>query len=61
MEKIAAANPDSLMFGSDLPSTRARRPFEQADMQLIAGVLGADLARKAFHDNAVKLYRPKAL
>jgi predicted TIM-barrel fold metal-dependent hydrolase len=49
------------MFGSDLPSTRARRPFEQADMQLIAGVLGADLARKAFHDNAVKLYRPKAL
>jgi hypothetical protein len=24
-------------------------------------VLGADLARKAFHDNAVKLYRPKAL
>lgn len=60
MEKIAAANPDSLMFGSDLPSTRARRPFEPADMELIAGVLGAELARKAFHDNAVKLYRPAA-
>lgn len=61
MEKIAAANPDSLMFGSDLPSTRARRPFEQADMELIASVLGPELSRKAFHDNAVKLYRPAAV
>ncbi|MBL8832605.1 MAG: amidohydrolase family protein [Rhodospirillales bacterium] len=61
MERIAAANPDSLMFGSDLPSTRARRPFEPADMELIAGVLGPELSRKAFHDNAVKLYRPRSL
>jgi predicted TIM-barrel fold metal-dependent hydrolase len=61
MEKIAAANPDALMFGTDLPSTRARRPFEPADMALVSGVLGPALARKAFYDNAMVLYRPKAV
>jgi predicted TIM-barrel fold metal-dependent hydrolase len=61
MEKIAAANPDALMFGTDLPSTRARRPFEKADMTLVAGVLGPELARKAFFGTAVKLYRPKTI
>ncbi len=61
MEKIAAANPDALMFGTDLPSMRARRPFEPADMALISGVLGPALARKAFYDNAMALYRPRAV
>jgi predicted TIM-barrel fold metal-dependent hydrolase len=61
MEKIASANPASLMFGTDLPSTRARRPFEPSDMALIEGVLGPELARRAFYDNAVELYRPRAV
>ncbi|MBI1243482.1 MAG: amidohydrolase family protein [Alphaproteobacteria bacterium] len=61
MERIAAANPDALMFGSDLPSTRAPRPFEAADMTLIASVLGPELSRKAFYENAIKLYRPRTL
>ncbi|MBI3505587.1 MAG: amidohydrolase family protein [Proteobacteria bacterium] len=61
MEKIAAANPAALMFGTDLPSTRARRPFEPADIALVEGVLGPELARKAFYDNAMELYRPKAV
>ncbi len=30
-------------------------------MELVAGVLGPELARKAFYDNAVKLYRPRVL
>jgi predicted TIM-barrel fold metal-dependent hydrolase len=55
---IARANPASLMFGSDLPSQRARRPFEPADMDLIHDVLGDALARKAFRDNAIEFYRP---
>lgn len=61
MEKVAASNPHALMFGTDMPSTRARRPFEPADIALVAAVLGPDLARKAFYDNAVALYRPKAI
>jgi predicted TIM-barrel fold metal-dependent hydrolase len=58
---IARANPESLMFGSDLPSQRARRPFMPADMDLIRGTLGDALATRVFHDNAIAFYRPRAL
>ncbi|MFM7345990.1 MAG: amidohydrolase family protein [Tagaea sp.] len=59
MEKIAAANADALMFGTDLPSTRARRPFEPADIELVVGTLGPALARKALHDTARAFYAPR--
>ncbi|MCM0020113.1 MAG: amidohydrolase family protein [Tagaea sp.] len=59
MEKIAAANADALMFGTDLPSTRARRPFEPADIELVEGTLGPSLARKALHDTARAFYAPR--
>ena len=58
LRALAAANPDALLFGTDLPSTRAPRPFRPDDLALVVGTLGADLARKAVHDNAVALYRP---
>lgn len=35
MQKILDVNPHSLMFGTDLPSTRARRPFAHSDIDLI--------------------------
>jgi predicted TIM-barrel fold metal-dependent hydrolase len=59
LERIAARNPSALIFGTDIPSTRAKRPFEAADMTLIQNVLGASLARKVFWDNPVSLYRPQ--
>lgn len=59
LERIAARNPDALMFGTDLPSTRAKRPFEVADIALVKEVLGPVLARRALWDNAVGLYRPR--
>ena len=59
LERIASRNPDALMFGTDLPSTRAKRPFETADITLVKNVLGPALARKALWDNAVALYRPR--
>lgn len=58
LERIAARNPNALMFGTDLPSTRAKRPFEPADIALLRNVLGAELAAKACWSNAVSLYRP---
>jgi predicted TIM-barrel fold metal-dependent hydrolase len=61
LRDIASANPSALMFGSDLPSQRARRPFMPSDMDLILGTLGEALARNAFWDNAVELYRPAEL
>ncbi|KRF67632.1 2-pyrone-4,6-dicarboxylate hydrolase [Bacillus sp. Soil768D1] len=32
---IYSTNPDALMFGTDLPSTRAKRPFRYSDIELI--------------------------
>ena len=57
LEKIAARNPGALIFGTDMPSTRAERPFTPADIDLVERVLGAGLAKKAFWDNSLALYR----
>lgn len=59
LEAIAKRNPSALMFGTDLPSTRAKRPFEVADIALVRQVLGAQISRKVMWTNAVELYRPK--
>lgn len=57
LEKIAASNPNALIFGTDLPSTRAKRPFSRTDIELIKQVLGPVLARKALWSNARSLYQ----
>lgn len=56
LRAIAAVDPGALLFGTDLPSTRARRPFADADVELVTAALGAELARRALHDNAVAWY-----
>jgi len=58
LRDLAAANPNCLMFGTDLPSQRAKRPFAPSDMDLILDTLGEELARKVFRDTAVLFYRP---
>jgi len=57
LEAIAARAPAALVFGTDMPSTRAPRPFQATDIDLVVKVLGADLASRVFWDNAVALYR----
>ena len=59
LEAVAKKSPDALVFGTDIPSTRAARPFETADIDLIERVLGRELAQKAFWDNPLALYRIK--
>ncbi|ATL71082.1 amidohydrolase family protein [Nocardia terpenica] len=56
LRRIHAVNPEALMFGSDLPGTRAGRPFRDRDIELIADAVGAD-AYRVFEDNARALYR----
>jgi len=60
LEAIARTNPHALIFGTDIPSTRAQRPFQPSDIDLVETVLGSELAGKAFWDNPVGLYRVKA-
>ena len=43
IRQIHAVNPKALMFGTDLPGTRARRAFEAADVEVIADAVGDDL------------------
>jgi hypothetical protein len=59
LEAIARRNPNALVFGTDMPSTRAKRPFAASDLQLVKDVLGPELARKALWSNGVSLYRPQ--
>jgi len=57
LEAIARKSPDALVFGTDIPSTRAARPFQPSDIDLAEKVLGPELAQKAFWDNPITLYR----
>jgi predicted TIM-barrel fold metal-dependent hydrolase len=56
LRAIAAVDPGALLFGTDLPSTRARRPFSDADVDVVAAAVGPEPARRALHDNAAAWY-----
>ncbi|MFJ9554613.1 amidohydrolase family protein [Nocardiopsis sp. NPDC101807] len=56
MRAVLEVDPSALMAGTDLPSTRARRPFEDADLDLVARAAGEHLDA-VLHDNAAAFYR----
>ncbi len=56
---LYAANPEALMFGTDLPSTRAPRAYADEDLLLVVETLGEEGARKVLCENAVEFYRPR--
>lgn len=57
MQRICSINPDALMFGTDLPSTRAPRPYTDDDIIVVVEALGEKIAQKVFCDNAINFYR----
>jgi len=60
LRAIHAANPAALMFGTDLPSTRAPRPFLDRDLDLLMETLGEEGTRRVLADNALAFYRQTA-
>ncbi|MFI9506777.1 amidohydrolase family protein [Nocardia sp. NPDC052566] len=56
IRRIHAVNPGALMFGTDLPGTRAGRPFRDSDVDLICDVVGSDMFA-VLEDNARACYR----
>lgn len=58
MKQIHAVNPAALMFGTDLPGTRARRRFQESDIDLVAEAVGGDLPA-VLGGNARAWYRVK--
>jgi len=59
LHDLYSANPKSLMFGTDLPSTRAARPYSDDDFALVVETLGAEQAISVFYENAVEFYQPQ--
>lgn len=59
IQEILKVNPTALMIGTDLPSTRATRPFEFEDFQIIADAAGPEHVEKVFWDNAADFYLNK--
>ncbi|KIA64103.1 amidohydrolase family protein [Nocardia vulneris] len=56
LRRIHAVNPEALMFGTDLPGTRAGRPFQDSDVDLLCDVVGTDMFA-VLEDNARACYR----
>ncbi len=58
LARIAARAPGALVFGTDLPSVRAARPFAASDVALLREVLGGGAAAAAaLHNTAAAFYR----
>ncbi len=56
VRKIMDVDPTALMIGTDLPSTRARRPFRDDDLDTIRRALDPEQVPAVFWDNAAAFY-----
>ena len=56
LREIAAVDSGALIFGTDLPGTRAERSFEESDIDLILESLGEPLADRVLRENALDWY-----
>lgn len=61
IRNIYSANPASLMFGTDLPSTRAPIPYRDEDRRWVIEALGETAAVQVFSENALAFYRPRSI
>lgn len=57
LKDLHSANPAALMFGTDFPSTRAPRPYQDSDLALIPEALGPQGAERVLYRNALDFYR----
>ena len=58
MKTLYKANPDCLMFGTDLPGTRSNRSFEPSDIDTMVAALDDEQAvDKVFYQNAREFYK----
>ena len=56
MQQINAVDRSALMFGTDLPSTRAPQPFSDEDVALVKDNFPEDVAKRIFYQNAKDFY-----
>lgn len=56
MKSIVDIRPEALMFGTDLPSTRAKTAFENDDIKHITNIFDEKIAEKVLYENAFNFY-----
>jgi predicted TIM-barrel fold metal-dependent hydrolase len=59
LKELVGVNPDAILFGTDLPSTRAPRPFSEEDIRLILDLFDPDVSTKILYTNAIRFYKIK--
>ncbi len=57
LQQISAINPRALMFGTDLPCTRAPRTWNPRDLEILCSALDEELLPGVFAGNALEFYR----
>ena len=57
MKAIYDIDPKALLFGTDLPSTRAPRPYRDEDLLLVYEALGEEGAADVLCKNAMEFYK----
>ncbi|TQN30352.1 putative TIM-barrel fold metal-dependent hydrolase [Haloactinospora alba] len=57
---VVNVNPAALMVGTDLPSTRARRPFADTDLDAVTRAVGEEYRDAVLWGNAAAFYRVPA-
>ncbi|SCX40837.1 Predicted metal-dependent hydrolase, TIM-barrel fold [Klenkia marina] len=57
VRQVLAVDPRALVTGTDLPSTRARRPFTDADLDLLVAAVPEEHRDAVLELNARRLYR----
>lgn len=60
LRELHAEDPAALMFGTDLPSTRAPRAYRDEDYDLVLDALGVTGAAQVLWQNACSFYRIEA-
>lgn len=56
IESVMSVDPTALMVGTDLPSTRAERPFDEGDLQLLQDSVSPEHLDAVFRTNAEAFY-----
>ncbi len=57
MKQIHRINPNALMFGTDVPSTRAKVPFSENHISLIRDNFNQNDQKRIFYQNALEWYQ----
>ncbi|SFE99068.1 amidohydrolase family protein [Alteribacillus iranensis] len=56
LKAIYSINPQALMFGTDLPSTRANRPYHHQDIDIVSRTFSEAQAEDVLYKNALRWY-----